>query len=108
MTDIRDIYSTREAYKSKIKNVPEPFVAELLLSLILSLTILSGVLFLRWFVDTITIGMYAQFVTLILPVALTSVRRKCPKLLTCLLLHLAVHCTAGMYPSTALSVLLFD
>ena len=34
--------------------------------------------------------MYAQFVTLILPVALTSVRRKCPKLLTCLLLHLAV------------------
>ena len=90
MTDIRDIYSTREAYKYKIKNVPEPFVAELLLSLILSLTILSGVLFLRWFVDTITIGMYAQFVTLILPVALTFVRRKCPKLLTCLLLHLAV------------------
>ena len=41
-------------------------------------------------VDTITIGMYAQFVTLILPVALTSVRRKCPKLLTCLLLQLAV------------------
>ena len=90
MTDIRDIYSTREAYKYKVKNVPEPFVAELLLSLIVSLTILSGVLFLRWFVDTITIGMYAQFVTLILPVALTFVRRKCPKLLTCLLLHLAV------------------
>lgn len=90
MTDIRDIYSTHEAYKYKIKNVPEPFVAELLLSLILSLIILSGILFLRWFVDTITIGMYAQFVTLILPVALTFVRRKCPKLLTCLLLHLAV------------------
>ena len=34
--------------------------------------------------------MYAQFVTLILPVALTFIRRKCPKLLTCLLLHLAL------------------
>ena len=85
MTDIRDIYSTREAYNHKVKDVQEPFIAELLLSLIISLTILSVVLFLRWFVDTIEISMYAQFVTLILPMALTFIRRKCPKLLPCLL-----------------------
>ena len=81
MTDIRDIYSTREAYNHKVKDVQEPFIAELLLSLIISLTILSGILFLRWFVDTIEISMYAQFVTLILPAVLTFIRRKYPKLL---------------------------
>ena len=86
MTDIRDIYSTREAYNHKVKDVQEPFIAELLLSLIISLTILSGILFLRWFVDTIEISMYAQFVTLILPAVLTFIRRKYPKLLPCLLL----------------------
>ena len=66
----------------------ESLFSEILMMLIISLSIISCLMLVRGFNEFVTITMYEQLLTLILPVIHTLIRRKWPKLLKCFLLHI--------------------
>ena len=68
----------------------ESFIAELLLSVIAAVTLLSCLLFIRGFSEFINVSVYAQLIPLILAGLHTFVRRKWTGLLPCFLMHAAV------------------
>ena len=79
MIKIRDINSTSNSSKDLDGNVihivRDSLLAESLLSLIIGLTILSVMLLIKCYVIIIDVSMYAAFVTLIVPVLHTFIRR---------------------------------
>ncbi|MBR3279787.1 MAG: hypothetical protein IKG01_12930 [Lachnospiraceae bacterium] len=95
MTDIRDINSTSHSSKNLLGNtvhtVRDSLVAESLLSVIMGITILSLMLLVKSYVEMIDVGMYPAFVTLIVPVLHTVVRRtRINSQFLLFLLHVAV------------------
>ena len=90
--DMRDINSTRFVQRSPDadkQQIRENFFAEVLMSLIITISLLSVVMAIKGFSEYITITAYPQYLTLILAAAHTYIRRKWPKLLPCFLLHIA-------------------
>ena len=79
MTDIRDINSTSHTSQdrsgSTIQTVRDSLPAEILLSLIIGITILSAMVVIKSYVELIDVGIYPQFVTLIVTVIHTIIRR---------------------------------
>ena len=79
MTDIRDINSTSHSSKDTDGNmvhfVRDSLIAESLLSIISGITILSLMMIVKSYVELIDVGMYPAFVTLIVAVLHTFVRR---------------------------------
>ncbi|MBR2550936.1 MAG: hypothetical protein IKE92_13150 [Clostridiales bacterium] len=79
MIKIRDINSTSNASKdidgNVIHIVRDSLLAESLLSVIIGLTILSVLLLIKCYVMIIDVSMYPTFVTLIVPVLHTFIRR---------------------------------
>ncbi|MCR4556698.1 MAG: hypothetical protein K5779_02605 [Saccharofermentans sp.] len=79
MTDIRDINSTSHTSQDRsgntIQTVRDSLPAEILLSLIIGITILSAMVVIKSYVELIDVGIYPQFVTLIVTVIHTIIRR---------------------------------
>ena len=79
MTDIRDINSTSHSSKNlqgnTVYTVRDSLVAESLMSIIMGITILSVMLVAKSYVEMIDVGMYPAFVTLIVSVLHTIIRR---------------------------------
>ena len=71
------------------RSMRESFFAEILMSLIISLSIQSCLMFIRGFNEYVTITFYPQLIPLVLTVIHTVIRRKWPKLLKCFILHIA-------------------
>ena len=95
MTDIRDINSTSHSSKDLNGNtvhlVRDSFIAESLLSVISGITILSLMVIVKSYVELIDVGMYPAFVTLIVAVLHTVVRRlRINSQFLIFLLHVAV------------------
>ena len=67
--------------------IREDFFAEVLMSVIIALSVQSGLMMIRGFNENVTIKTYPQLIPLILVVILTFIRRKIPKLLPCFILH---------------------
>ena len=90
--DLRDITSTRGVKQSPeqdTRKIHASFLAELLLSCIITTSILSIVMAIKGLSEYITVGIYPQFLPLILVVIHTVIRRKWSDLLPCFLLHIA-------------------
>ena len=79
MTDIRDIYSTRQTTKdiegNNVITVRDSLLAECLLSIIMGITLLSCLVVLRSYIDIIDVSMYMQFVPLLMTVVHVLIRR---------------------------------
>ena len=79
MTDIRDIYSTRQTTKdiegNNVITVRDSLLAECLLSIIMGFTLLSCLVVLRSYIDIIDVSMYMQFVPLLMTVVHVLIRR---------------------------------
>lgn len=79
MTDIRDINSTRQTSQdiegNTVIKVRDSLPAEILLSIIMGITLLSCLVVLRSYVDIIDVSMYMQFVPLIMSVVHVLIRR---------------------------------
>ena len=89
--DLRDITSTRGVKPSTAPDeryVQQNFFAELLLSFIVTIALLSCLMAIRGFSEYITVGTYLQLSTLILVAIHTYIRRKWPNLMPCFLLHI--------------------
>lgn len=67
--------------------VRESFIAEVLMSVIITASILSCLMMIRGFNEFITITTYPQLIPLLLAVIHTIIRRKWPKLWLCFILH---------------------
>ena len=79
--DLRDLNSTRFVNQSpdaEKQQIRENFFAEVLMSLIITISLLSVVMAIKGFSEYITITAYPQYLTLILAAAHTYIRRKCP------------------------------
>jgi len=93
--DIRDINATSHSVKAKHRKdenyySPDSLLAEILFSIIMGITVLSCMMIIKSYVELIEVGMYAQFVNLILVVILTLIRRiKINKFFPVLLMHIA-------------------
>lgn len=79
MTSLRDINSTDHVEKNVhgniVHTVRDSLVAESLLSIIMCITILSVMLIIKCYVQIIDVSIYPPFVTLIVPVVHTVIRR---------------------------------
>lgn len=71
-----------------IRSMRENFFAEILMSLIICLSIQSCLMFIRGLNEFVTVTFYPQLIPLILTVIHAVIRRKWPKLLPCLILHI--------------------
>ena len=79
MTDIRDINSTRQTSQdiegNTVIKVRDSLPAEILLSIIMGITLLSCLVVLRSYIDIIDVSMYMQFVPLLMTVVHVLIRR---------------------------------
>ena len=79
MTKLRDINSTihveKDLHGNVIHTVRDSLVAESLLSVIMCITILSVMLIIKCYVQIIEVSILPPFVTLIVPVLHTVIRR---------------------------------
>ena len=95
MTDFKGITSTvhsaEEINGTIIHKVRDSLLAESLLSVIMGISILSVMMVVKSYIDIIDVGMYAAFLTLIVPVLHTVVRRiRTDSHFLIFLLHLAI------------------
>ena len=96
MTDIRDINSTSHTSQDRsgntIQTVRDSLPAEILFSLIIGITILSAMVVIKSYVELIDVGIYPQFVTLIVTVIHTIIRRlRIRSLLLNFILHILTY-----------------
>ena len=79
MTDIRDINSTRQTSQdiegNTVIKVRDSLPAEILLSIIMGITLLSCLVIIRSYINIIEVSMYMQFVPLIMSVVHALIRR---------------------------------
>ena len=79
MTDIRDINSTRQTSQdiegNTVIKVRDSLPAEILLSIIMGITLLSCLVIIRSYINIIEVSMYMQFVPLIMTVVHVLIRR---------------------------------
>ena len=79
MTDIRDINSTRQTSQdiegNTVIKVRDSLPAEILLSIIMGITLLSCLVIIRSYIDIIEVSIYMQFLPLIMSVVHVLIRR---------------------------------
>ena len=79
MTDLRDINSTSNTTKNlhglTIHTVRDSLISEILLSVIIGLTIITGMTLVKCYIQIITVEIYPQFTLLIVAVIHTFIRR---------------------------------
>lgn len=79
MTDIRDINSTRQTSRdiegNTVITVRDSLLAEIMLSVIMGITLLSCLVVIKSYIDIINVSMYMQFVPLLMSAVHVLIRR---------------------------------